>query len=77
VRLDEVARYPSVDVREAERFSGLAVELPENEYRRRIAWFAVKARQPFLEAEKTPGDLQDLYDEFWREYDERLTRAIG
>jgi hypothetical protein len=77
VRLDQVVRYPSVYVKEAERFRGLAVELSEDEYRQRIARFAHEARQPFLETEKIPEEgLEYLYDEFWQEYDERLSRAI-
>lgn len=79
VRLDEVVRYDTVDVGEAVRVPGLAVELSEGQYRHEIVAFAEQAKQPFVGIEKTPADEyeEELYDQFWREYDERLSRAIG
>jgi hypothetical protein len=80
VRLHDVIRYDSVDETQAVRFRGLAVELPEDEYRLKVAAFAEQAKEPFLAgSEKTPGDdcEEELYRDFWREYDERLGRALA
>jgi len=59
-------------------FPGLSVDLPEDEYRRQIVAFAQKAKRPFVGIEKViERDWeQDLYGEFWREYDARLGGAI-
>jgi hypothetical protein len=77
VRLDEVVRCDTVDESDAIHFPGLVVELAEDEYARQIVGFAERAKEPFAGAEKTPPDEfeQELYEEFWREYDERLSRA--
>jgi hypothetical protein len=73
-----VVRYDSLDTAAAVRFPGLEVELAADEYRRRVAAFAEKVKEPFASGEKTPGDddLLTLYHEFWREYDARLVRAL-
>ena len=59
------------------RFPGLVVEVAEDEYRRAVVAFAEEAKQLFVGHKKTPGDdfEQQLYEEFWREYEERLNRA--
>lgn len=70
VRLDEVVRD------ETAHFSGLLVEVPEERYRLQIGGFASEAKKLFEGAEKVPPDAyeQELYEEFWQEYDERLSR---
>jgi hypothetical protein len=75
VRLDDVVRCDDIDG--TVHFPGLAVEIAESEYRRHVVAFAEKAKQPFARGRKTPADdyEQKLYEEFWREYDERLARA--
>jgi hypothetical protein len=78
VRLYDVVRRDSIVEAEDVRFPGLAVELPLGEYRRKIAAFAAKAKEPFLTgSKKNPDDSYDeeLYRAFWQEYDERLGRA--
>jgi hypothetical protein len=46
-------------------------------YRQEIARFAVTAKQLFVGAEKEPEEgLEEQYEQFWREYDDRLSRAI-
>jgi hypothetical protein len=78
VRLYDVVRYDAVDEREAERFSGLSVELESDEYRRKVAAFAEHAKQLFVGAEKALEDDFDreLYEQFWGEFDARLTHAL-
>jgi hypothetical protein len=77
VRLYDVARYDTVNEAAAVRFPGLEAEVSENEYRLEVVAFAEMAKQPFVGAQKTPGDdyEQQLYQKFWREYDGRLNRA--
>jgi hypothetical protein len=61
-------------------FPGLAVEIAESEYRRQIVAFAEKAKEPFdAGSPKTPaGEIdEELYAEFWREYNGRLSRALA
>ena len=79
VRLHDVVRYDSVDESEAVRFPGLSVELSEDEYRRRIVAYAEKAKQLFEGVEKTLDEdwERQVYEEFWQEYDARLSRAGG
>jgi hypothetical protein len=79
VRLHDVVRYDSVDETQATRFPGLEVELSEDDYRRQVAAFAEKARGLFEGVDKVFHDDSDRqeYDEFWREYDERLSRTRG
>jgi hypothetical protein len=76
-RLFDVVRYDNVNEREAVHFPGLTVELSEDDYRRQVVAFAEKAKQPFVGIEKVIEDDVDreLYDEFWQEYEERLSRA--
>jgi hypothetical protein len=79
VRLSNVVHYDDVDVRNATRFPGLVAELSEAEYREAIAAFARSAKQPFVGIEKRfheDIDRQD-YEEFWAEYDARLSRAVA
>ena len=77
VRLHDVVRFDTPDETEAVRFPGLEVELAEDAYRLPVVAFAEEAKKPFVGAEKTPADdfERRLYDEFWREYDGRLSRA--
>jgi hypothetical protein len=81
VRLSDVVVCEETDsAREGPRFRefpGLAVELTEGEYRRAIVAFADKAKEPFADIEKIfPDDAeQQLYEEFWLEFEERLGRA--
>jgi hypothetical protein len=79
VRLYDVVRFDTVDETETVRFPGLEVELADDEYRLPVVAFAEKAKEPFVGTEKTPADdyEQQLYEEFWREYDERLRRALS
>jgi hypothetical protein len=78
VLLAHVVRYDTVNEAEAVRFPGLVVEVEEDAYRREVVRFAETAKQPFVGTEKTPADWeQDLYEEFWREYDDRLNRALA
>lgn len=78
VRLADAIRYDTTDESQAARFPGLMTDLAEGDYRKQIVAFAEKARQPFAGAKKTPADdyAEELYDDFWREYDARLSRAI-
>jgi hypothetical protein len=77
VRLADIVRYDTVDEAQAARFPGLDAVVAEDEYRVQVVAFAEQAKQPFVGTEKTPSDdyKQQLYEEFWREYDERLDRA--
>jgi len=53
--------------------------LSEAEYREEIAAFARAAKQPFVGVEKRfheDVDRQD-YEEFWAEFDDRLSRALS
>jgi hypothetical protein len=77
VRLSDVVRYDSTDEAEAARFPGLAV-VAEDEYRRQVVAFAEKAKLPFAGVEKVFEDDSDrqLYEEFWQEYEGRLSRAV-
>ena len=78
VRLHDVVRYDSVDESQAVRFPGLVVELAEDEYRGRVVAFAEKAKQLFEGVEKVLDDSdRHDYEEFWQEYDGRLSRAVG
>jgi hypothetical protein len=64
-------------IRDGARFPGVAVDLPEAEYRRQVVAFAEEARRPFEGIEKVfyeDFDRQN-YEEFWREYESRLRRA--
>jgi hypothetical protein len=76
VRLHDVVSRDNAGTVE---FTGLTVELAESEYRRQIVAFAEKAKEPFARSQKTPADDfdQELYTEFWREYDARLGRALA
>jgi len=76
VRLDDVVRCD--DIEGTVHFPGLAVVIGESEYRRHIVAFAEKAKDLFdAGTPKTPaGEVdEELYAEFWREYNERLARA--
>ena len=78
VQLADVVRYDTTnEAKGVVRFPGLVVEVREDEYRRAVAAFAEEAKQLFVGREKTPSDEyeQQVYEEFWREYDERLNRA--
>ena len=79
VLLHDVARFDTVDETEAVRFPGLEIELAEEGYRLPVVAFAEKAKEPFVGTEKTPADdyEQQRYEEFWREYDGRLARALS
>jgi hypothetical protein len=79
MELADVVRYDTTNEAEGVRFPGLVVEVGEKEYRREVVAFAEKAKQPFVGREKTPSDdyEQQLYEEFWREYDERLNRTLS
>lgn len=79
VRLHDVVRYDSVDETQAAHFPGLAVELAEDDYRRQVVAFAEKAKRLFEGVDKAFHDDSDRqeYDEFWREYDERLSLTFG
>ena len=81
VRLHDVVRYDSVDETQTLRFPGLAVELERDEYCREVVAFAEQAKQLFVGVEKVfeDGLFEDdfdrqQYEEFWAEYDQRLTR---
>jgi hypothetical protein len=74
VRLHDVVR---IDELGETRFPELAVELAEDEYRRRIIAFAEKAKEPFVGVEKgfDEDDAdRELYPQFWDEYDRLLAR---
>jgi hypothetical protein len=75
VRLSDVRRYESTDGEPCSY--AIEVELSDDEYRREIVAFAEKAKEPFANSEKTPADEYDeqVYREFWREYEERLRGA--
>jgi hypothetical protein len=61
---------------ERETFDGLSAEVPADEYRRQIAAVAATAREFFSCVEKSVDDsTREEFEEFWREYDERLERA--
>jgi hypothetical protein len=78
VRLHDVVRYDTTDERQAARFPGLSVELESGEYRGKVAAFAEQAKQLFIGADKALEDDFDreLYEQFWREFDARLSRAL-
>jgi len=66
------------EIGSVEEFPGLAASVTEDRYRREVIAFAKKAKELFANAEKIfPDELErQLYDEFWREYDARLDRAL-
>lgn len=78
VRIDEVVRYDTVAETEAVRFPGVAAELSEDEYRLQVVVFAERAKEPFEKIAKEPADDfdQQQYEEFWKEFDARLSRAV-
>ena len=69
VRVDEV-------VRDETAHFGMVVELPEERYRRQVVGFAEEAKTLFVGAKKEPDSTydQELYEQFWSEYDELLSR---
>jgi hypothetical protein len=79
VRIQDVVRYDSVDEGEAVRFRDLTAELSEDDYRRQIVAFAVRAKEPFEGVDKVIDDdwERGQYEEFWAEFDARLGRAEG
>jgi hypothetical protein len=61
---------------ECEKLDGLSADLSEDEYRRQIIAFATTAKELFAASEKSLDDsTRAEFEEFWREYDERLERA--
>ena len=63
---------------ECETFDGLSADLPAGEYHRQIVAFAATAKAFFSSVEKSLDDsTRTEFEEFWREYDERLERAQG
>jgi hypothetical protein len=61
---------------ECEKLYGLSADLSEDEYRRQIIAFATTAKELFAASEKSLDDsTRAEFEEFWREYDERLERA--
>jgi hypothetical protein len=78
VRIDDVVLYDTVDESEAIRFPGVAAELSEDEYRLHVVAFANRAKEPFEGIAKEFADdfEQQQYEEFWEEFDARLTRAV-
>jgi hypothetical protein len=79
VQIGDVVRHDTVNEDEGVRFAEIAVELPEDQYRRQVIAFAKKAKEPFEGITKDISDEFDqrMYEEFWREYDARLARAIS
>jgi hypothetical protein len=81
VRIRDVVKYDTIDVREAVRFPQIDVEVAEEEYRRQVIAFATRAKEPFQGIEKKfEGYFADHerreYEEFWAEY-ERLLSTFG
>jgi len=75
VRQSDIVRCDSIKAKPV-RFQGLVAEVAEDEYRRQVVAFAEKAKEPFLGIEKDLDDLDGpLYEEFWQEYEERLSRG--
>jgi hypothetical protein len=62
------------------RFSDIAVEVSEEEYRRRIVAFAERAKRPFVGVVKEfdEDDVDcELYPRFWADHDGLLARHSG
>lgn len=76
--LPGAVRLSDVILNESVRFAGLAVDVAEDEYRRQVVAFAEEAKRPFVGVEKVFYDDADRqeYEEFWQEYDARLSRAV-
>jgi hypothetical protein len=79
VRIADVVRYDTIDETEAVRFPGLVATPSENEYRRHVVAFAERAKEPFMGIEKEFSDSHEQreYEEFWEEFDSRLSRAVA
>jgi len=76
IRIADVVRYDTTRESEAVCFPRLSVEIPEEIYRAQVLSFARKAKQLFAGVEKTfYGTLEKReYEDFWREYEEQLSR---
>jgi hypothetical protein len=77
VCLHRIVRYDDIDTTQAAHFPGLDIEITEDEYRRQVVAFALRAKEPFAGIEKTFEDDFDRqqYEEFWDEYDRLFNRA--
>jgi hypothetical protein len=75
VRLHDVVRCDVIGT--TVDFPGLTVEIAQDAYRRQIVAFAEKAKEPFDSGspKEMEGWEEDLYAEFWHEYNTRLSRA--
>jgi hypothetical protein len=74
---DEVVLEQAMHYAQGEQRLDAAARLPAMEYRRAVAAFARTARDfYFAEGPRTAEAWeQDLHDEFWAEFDQRLQRA--
>jgi hypothetical protein len=77
VRLADVVRYDTTSAADRVEFPGLAVDIPEEEYRRQVIRFARAAKEPFRGVEKVMADSFDQaqYQAFWQEFDRLLGPA--
>jgi hypothetical protein len=74
VRLDNIIRYDTTNEEQGIKFNGLAARLAEEDYRRRVIEFALKARQLFQGSPRSYCNDFDRqqFEAFWTEYNALL-----
>jgi hypothetical protein len=76
VRLDNIIRFDTTNEKHGIKFDGLVAQLTEEEYRRQVIEFALKARQLFQESPRSCYDDFDRkqFEAFWAEYNALLAQ---
>jgi hypothetical protein len=76
VILNNIIRFDTTNEERSTKFPELEAKLTEEEYRKQVIAFAVKAKQPFQESPRSYYDDfdQQQFETFWKEYDALLKR---
>ncbi len=76
VVLANIIRFDTTNEEHGKKFLELEAVLTEEEYRKQVIAFAVKAKQPFQESPRSYYDDfgREQFETFWKEYDALLKR---
>ena len=78
VILNNIIRFDTTNEERSTKFTDLEAKLTEEDYRKQVIAFAVKAKQPFQESPRSYYDDFDRqqFETFWKEYDALLKRKV-
>ncbi len=74
VILNNIIRFDTTNEERSTKFTNLEAKLTEEDYRKQVIAFAVKAKQPFQELPRSYYEDFDRqqFETFWKEYDALL-----